>query len=80
MLDVPRGELTEGVAAFELLRRAGLCASGGEARRLIKGGGGRLNDEPIGDPLQPVTIADLNDDGVIKLSAGKKRHALVRAS
>jgi tyrosyl-tRNA synthetase len=80
VLDVPRGELTKGVAAFELLRRAGLCVSGGEARRLIKGGGGRLNDEPIGDPLQPVTIADLNDDGVIKLSAGKKRHALVRAS
>jgi tyrosyl-tRNA synthetase len=77
-LDVPRAELERGIAAFELLRRAGLAASNGEARRLIKGGGGRVNDRPVASETQLVTAADLLAEGVIKLSAGKKRHALVR--
>ena len=78
-IEVTRDELGRGVAAHELLRRSGLAASGGEARRLIKGGGGRLNDVVIGDEGQQVSLGDLNRDGLIKLSAGKKRHALVRA-
>ena len=53
-------------------------ASNGEARRLIKGGGGRINDRPVESETQLVTSADLLAEGVIKLSAGKKRHALVR--
>src|SRR5215470_7167555 len=77
-IEVPRDELERGIAAFELLRRAGLAASNGEARRLIKGGGGRLNDRAVESETQLVTTADLLADGVIKLSAGKKRHALVR--
>ena len=79
VIEIPRGELEKGVTAFEALQRAGLCASRGEARRLIKGGGGRINDTPIASETLLVTAADLNDDGFIKLSAGKKRHALVRA-
>ncbi len=78
VLDVPRGELEAGIAAFELFRRAGLCATGGEARRLIKGGGGRINDRRVDNELRPVTLDDVTDDGVIKLSAGRKRHALAR--
>jgi len=41
---LPRDELTRGVAAFELFSRAGLAATNGEARRLIRGGGARIND------------------------------------
>jgi tyrosyl-tRNA synthetase len=74
---VPRDELERGVAAFELFARAGLAASNGEARRLIRGGGARLNDRPVSTETQPVSLADL-DAGIIKLSAGRKRHALVR--
>ncbi len=77
-LDVPRADLEAGVPAYELLRRAGLTASNGEARRLIKGGGARLNDVPIGDETRAISLDDLSGEGVIKLSAGKKRHALVR--
>ena len=44
---------------------------------LIKGGGGKLNDEKISDETQAITMGDVNADGVIKLSAGKKRHALI---
>ncbi len=78
-IEIPRGELETGIPAFELLRRSGLASSGGDARRLIKGGGGRVNDVAIAEDVQPVTAADIGPDGTIKLSAGKKRHALVRA-
>jgi tyrosyl-tRNA synthetase len=79
-IDVARGELAQGISVFHLLAEAGLCKSNGEARRLIKGGGARLNDAVVADEMQTATLADLNADGVIKLSAGRKRHALVRAS
>jgi tyrosyl-tRNA synthetase len=78
-IEVPRAELAAGVPAFELLRRVGLAASNGEARRLIKGGGAKLNNAQVSEETQAVTIADLDAHGVLKLSAGKKRHALIRA-
>jgi tyrosyl-tRNA synthetase len=75
---VPRDRLQGGVPAFELLVQAGLAASNGEARRLIRGGGARLNDAVIASETQGVTLADLDASGALKLSAGRKRHALVR--
>jgi tyrosyl-tRNA synthetase len=78
MLEVPRAELQRGIPAFELLRRCGLAASNGEARRLIKGGGGRINDSVIADETRLVTSTDVNAQGAIKLSAGRKKHAIVR--
>ena len=77
-IETPEAELRDGVVLFELLRRAGLCQSNGEARRLIKGGGARVNDDAVGDEMAKVSLADVTADGVIKLSAGKKRHALIR--
>ncbi len=71
-------DLEKGVVLFELLRRAGLCQSNGEARRLIKGGGARVNDSAVGDEMAKVSLADVTAEGIIKLSAGKKRHALIR--
>lgn len=76
--NVPRADFKKGIPAFEALRMAGLAASGGEARRLIKGGGGRINDKTITAETQAITAADLSADGIVKLSAGKKRHALLR--
>lgn len=77
-LDIDRRELETGIAAFELFRRSGLCGSGGEARRLIRGGGGRINDVVVEDEQGMVTGAALTEEGVIKLSAGRKRHVVVR--
>jgi tyrosyl-tRNA synthetase len=74
---VPRETLARGVPAFELFVRAGLAASNGEARRLIKGGGARVNDAMVTGEMQPVSLADLDPEGRIKLSAGRKRHALI---
>lgn len=77
-INVNQSDLADGIFAYELLKSAGLAGSNGEARRLIKGGGARVNDEKIADDSVKIMLSDLNNDGVIKLSAGKKRHALVR--
>jgi tyrosyl-tRNA synthetase len=76
---LPRAELETGVPAFALLHRAGLVGSNGEGRRLVRGGGARLNDAPIEAEDRPITVADMDADGALKLSAGRKRHVLVRA-
>jgi tyrosyl-tRNA synthetase len=78
-VDVSRMELETGIPAFRLFATAGLAGSNGEARRLIRGGGARINDVPVRDEAQMVTVADLHDDS-IKLSAGRKHHRLVRAA
>ncbi|MBI3196342.1 MAG: tyrosine--tRNA ligase [Rhodospirillales bacterium] len=78
-VDVPRARLSAGIPAFELLHEAGLVESRTEARKLIKGGGGRLNDKPIAGDTATVGESDLDGSGTLKLSAGRKRHVLVRA-
>ena len=74
-IELPAAELAAGIPAFALFVRANLSASNGEARRLIRGGGARLNDVVIADEAQIIT-----GDAVLKLSAGKKQHVLVRPS
>ncbi len=63
---------------LDLVVAAGLAASKGEARRLVRQNGIRLNDAAVTDEALSVTAADLRD-GAAKLSAGRKRHVLVRA-
>ena len=78
VIEVARAELEAGIAACEFVRRAGLAASNADARRLIKGGGARVNDVVMDSETQEVGISDIGREGAGKLSAGKKRHALVR--
>jgi tyrosyl-tRNA synthetase len=68
-------DLGDGLPVVQLITRSGLTKSGKEARRLITDNGARLNDQLITDTSLIVTAADLGQP--IKLSAGKKRHALV---
>ncbi len=75
---VPAAELVAGIPAFRLFVLAGLAASNAEARRLIRGGGARVNDAPVSDEAAVVDAAALRD-GAVKLSAGRKQHRLVRA-
>jgi tyrosyl-tRNA synthetase len=72
--------LDAGVAVVDLMVEAGLAASKGEARRLIEGGGARYNDAPVPSPAHMVSSADMTAQGYIKLSAGKKKHALIKAA
>ena len=69
-------EVEGGISAVQLLVRSGLAPSGKEAKRLIEGGGARLDDEALTDGGRMIGAADLA--APIKLSAGRKRHALVR--
>ena len=76
--EIPRAELENGYGVLNANVHVGFVKSTGEARRHVKGGGLRVNDAPVTDAKQVLTLSDLTEDGVIKLSLGKKRHALIR--
>ena len=75
---IERARLAAGVPVATLAHLAGLTSSASEARRFIQGGGLRMNDAPVGDVRAMASLADLNAEGVIKLSVGKKQHILVK--
>jgi tyrosyl-tRNA synthetase len=77
-VEIPRGELEAGLGVLNAFVTAGLVASNGEARRQIKGGGLRVNDEPVTDEKMTLSAGNLTPEGVIKLSFGKKKHVLIR--
>lgn len=77
-IEVARADLEKGLGVLSASLLAGFVKSTGEARRHIKGGGIKINDAVVSDDRQMLTLADVTDDGVIKLSLGKKRHALIR--
>ena len=68
--------LAEGIPAFEVVRSSGLAASNGEARRLIRSGGVRVNDRTVADEMERITDAELDERRQLKLSVGKKRFAV----
>ena len=79
-ITIGKGELDEGLPVITALVQSGLVSSNGEAKRLIKGGGARVNDNKVEAEDLALTSSDLQGDGYIKLSAGKKKHALVKIS
>ncbi len=74
---VTADDLAAGIPIWRLLAQSGLAASNGEARRLIRGGGARLDDTVVADEGRLLGAADLAS-GQVKLSAGRKQHRLVR--
>jgi tyrosyl-tRNA synthetase len=70
-------ELAQGLRVAAALTRAGLTASNGEAKRHIAAGAVRINDAPVTDENAALSASDVKD-GVIKLSVGKKKHALLK--
>ena len=70
-----RAELAEGVGIVQLFVRAGLAASGKDAKRLIQEGGAKVNDEIVTDTAIRYGAGHFAEP--LKLTAGKKRHALV---
>ena len=77
-VSVEKTELDAGFSMIDALNKVGFASSNGEARRLIKGGGARVNDETVNDENHSIDSKDLTDEGYIKISAGKKRHALIK--
>ncbi|MEO6395437.1 MAG: tyrosine--tRNA ligase [Devosia sp.] len=80
-LSLPTTEIAgvaAGIGLQAALVAAGLAASNGEARRHIQSGAVRVNDQPVSDERATLTTASLLPEGVIKLSVGKKKHALLK--
>jgi tyrosyl-tRNA synthetase len=78
VVEVEAAAMEKGIAAHEVLRMAGLAASGSEARRLIRGGGARVADRKMEDENELITAALFASDGTLKLASGKKKHALLK--
>lgn len=76
--EVTHAELNSGIGILAALVSAGLAASNGEARRHIQSGAVRVNDATIEDDKLSLAENALLPEGVIKLSVGKKRHALIK--
>ena len=70
---VSKEKIVDGVCTYGLLRESGLVSSNGEAKRLIKGGGARLNKTPVTDENHKPTLEDFSNNHAI-LSSGKKKH------
>nr|WP_272210763.1 tyrosine--tRNA ligase [Marinicella sp. W31]MDC2876678.1 tyrosine--tRNA ligase [Marinicella sp. W31] len=79
-IEIAKPELEAGIGILTLLVQAGFAGSNGEARRHIKGGAVKLNDKAVTDERMSVAMDAITDDGIIKLSLGKKKHMLVRPS
>jgi tyrosyl-tRNA synthetase len=77
-VEIARAELEAGLSVLAAFVKAGLVASNGEARRQIKNGGLRVNDDVVTDEKMTLTPSQLTPQGVIKLSLGKKRHVLLK--
>ncbi|MFT7136258.1 MAG: tyrosyl-tRNA synthetase, partial [Akkermansiaceae bacterium] len=75
-LTLSSADIGDGMSIVQLIVKSGLAGSGKEAKRLISENGARLNDEPLTDAGLMIDAAALASP--MKLSAGKKRHALVQ--
>ena len=71
-------DLSAGVGVLQAAVLAGFASSNGEARRSIQGGAIRVNDVAVSDEKMQLMLKNLNSEGVIKLSMGKKKHALIK--
>ena len=76
--ELSRAELESGLGVLSANVMVGFVPSTSEARRQIKGGGLKVNDQAVSDDRRLLTLADLTPEGVIKLSLGKKKHVLIR--
>ncbi len=79
-VEIGADALAAGFGVLQAFVHAGLAASNGEARRLVKGGGLRVNDAAVTDEKQMLTEKDAIHAGAVKLSLGRKKHVLLRVS
>ncbi|MGH6893194.1 MAG: tyrosine--tRNA ligase, partial [Dongiaceae bacterium] len=77
VIEIDRAELDKRIPTERLFHRAGLVSSNSEGRRLMKEGGARVNDVIVREG-HSTSSSDVTSMNVIKLSFGKKKHAIVR--
>jgi tyrosyl-tRNA synthetase len=76
--ETPLADFDAGLGVLAAFVRVGLVASTGEARRQIRGGGLKVNDETVTDERATLNRNALRDNGVAKLSLGRKKHVLLK--
>ena len=76
-MEKSREAMVTGIPAFELFHEVNLCASRGEAKRLISQGGGYVNDRQLVAFDERIGLGDVDDRGEIRLRKGKKKHLIV---
>ena len=76
-ISISQAEFELGFGVLSAFVKAGLATSTGDARRQIKGGALRINDVVVTDERGVLSEDDFKNDGVVKLSAGKKKHILI---
>jgi tyrosyl-tRNA synthetase len=77
-IEVARAKIEAGaISVLDAFQDTGLASSGGEVKRLIKGGGARVNGKSVSDMGYVISLLDMDGENIIKLSSGKKRHALL---
>ncbi len=79
-VSVTSARLEAEIGLLSAFVEAGLAASNGEVRRQIRGGSIRVNDVAVSDERANLSLADLSEEGQIKLSLGRKKHALIKVS
>jgi len=77
-VEIPKADIEAGIGVLSAFVAAGLCASNGEVRRNIKGGAVKINDKGEQNDKRVLSPSDITEDGVIKLSLGKKKHVLLK--
>jgi tyrosyl-tRNA synthetase len=78
-VEIARAELDKGIGVLTAFaEKAGLVTSNGEARRQVKAGGLKINDVAVSDEKMMLSAKDLSEEGVIKLSLGRKKHVLIK--
>ena len=77
-LELSAADLADGISIVQVIVKAGLASSGKEAKRLIAEGGARMGDEALTDAALMLDASAFAEP--VKLSAGKKRHAIVKLS
>ncbi|MDA8853462.1 tyrosine--tRNA ligase [Amylibacter sp.] len=75
-LEIHNSEIIDGLSFTQALLKTGLVSSGKEAKRIIAGGGARLNDQIITDAGYMLERSELNN--ILKITASKKKHALIK--
>ncbi|WP_421983221.1 tyrosine--tRNA ligase [Roseibium sp.] len=77
-VEISRNDLEAGIGVLSAFVTAGLCSSNGEVRRNIKGGAVKINDKGEQNDKRMLGMADVSEDGIVKLSLGKKKHVLLK--
>jgi tyrosyl-tRNA synthetase len=77
--ETPAADFDAGLGVLLAFVRVGLVASTGEARRQIRGGGLKVNDVTVTDERATLGREALGKNSVVKLSLGRKKHALLKA-